>query len=254
LAVEPDEINGFLDEINEALPDLRLTPSDVLIVNAGLLPFGENNDDDSNLSFGKRSLIVNQSDIGGPAGLVSAVSVRWTMGRATAEQAVDLIESYLQRAVSRSQTEFEVIFGGDFATFADLRSAIDGDSILGKLDEDLRENIAVSYGSNWTVIRKMIEQDPDLSVRIDSSDVVAASVAHAARSEHVVHLADVLLRRTDIATGAPASNTALRQCATIVASELAWSATRISDELSRTRALFPFSNKVAALQLLQGAA
>jgi hypothetical protein len=70
----------------------------------------------------------------------------------------------------------------------------------------------------------------------------------------VVHLADVLLRRTDIATGAPASNTALRQCATIVASELAWSATRISDELSRTRALFPFSNKVAALQLLQGAA
>jgi glycerol-3-phosphate dehydrogenase len=176
------------------------------------------------------------------------------MGRATAEQAVDLIESYLQRAVSRSQTEFEVIFGGDFATFADLRSAIDGDSILGKLDEDLRENIAVSYGSNWTVIRKMIEQDPDLSVRIDSSDVVAASVAHAARSEHVVHLADVLLRRTDIATGAPASNTALRQCATIVASELAWSATRISDELSRTRALFPFSNKVAALQLLQGAA
>jgi glycerol-3-phosphate dehydrogenase len=42
LAVTEQEIDGFLDEINESCPGLALTRDDVKVVNAGLLPFGEN--------------------------------------------------------------------------------------------------------------------------------------------------------------------------------------------------------------------
>ena len=42
IAVTEAEIDGFLAEINDACPDLRLTRDDVLTVNAGLLPFGDN--------------------------------------------------------------------------------------------------------------------------------------------------------------------------------------------------------------------
>jgi len=38
----------------------RVTRNDVAVVNAGLLPFGENQPGQKDLSFGKRSVLIDQ--------------------------------------------------------------------------------------------------------------------------------------------------------------------------------------------------
>src|SRR5205814_754517 len=68
LAVTEAEVREFLDEINEANPRLGLTLDDVSVVNAGLLPFGENQPTSTDLTFGKRSQLIDHARTGGPEG------------------------------------------------------------------------------------------------------------------------------------------------------------------------------------------
>lgn len=254
LTVGDPEINAFIDEINEAQPGMRLTRDDVSVVNAGLLPFGDNDREASNLSFGKRSLVADHRDTGGPTGLVSAVSVRWTMGRATAQQAVDLVERLLRGKVSRCGTLTTPVYGGDFETFDRLYSDICDDPVIGKLADDIRRNIAVNHGSNWPLIRNLVDEDTGLAATIPGTVITRAEVVFAARNEQVVRLNDVILRRTDIGTGERPSPEAVQACAELVARELGWSQSRLREEAASTESQFPFSNTYPGNPRLQGAA
>src|SRR5690606_26134901 len=63
--IEEDELDGYLREVNEAMPGLGLEPSDVTMWNAGLVPFGENAPGTEDLRYGKRSRIVDHREAHG---------------------------------------------------------------------------------------------------------------------------------------------------------------------------------------------
>ena len=104
LAVSEAEIQGFVDEIREAAPGLGVTRDDVAVVNAGLLPFGENQPGQKDLSFGKRSVLIDHAARDGLSGLITGMTVRWTMGRLLGEKAVDLVCEKLHIAARPCQT------------------------------------------------------------------------------------------------------------------------------------------------------
>ena len=113
LAVSEAEIQGFVDEIREAAPGLGVTRDDVAVVNAGLLPFGENQPGQKDLSFGKRSVLIDHAARDGLSGLITGMTVRWTMGRLLGEKAMDLACEKLQIAARPSQTAVTPVHGGD---------------------------------------------------------------------------------------------------------------------------------------------
>jgi len=90
LTVSEAEIEAFITQINEAAPDLHIRRDDVTVVNAGLLPTGQNPPGRRDLTFGKRSLLIDHAVRGGPRGLITGMSVLFTMGRALAERVIDL--------------------------------------------------------------------------------------------------------------------------------------------------------------------
>ncbi len=79
----------FLEEFNEAyrLPD-PVTLGDVSLCQAGLVLFGDNDPKATDLSYGKRSRIVDHRKEHGTEGLVTVLGVRYTTARGVAERVV----------------------------------------------------------------------------------------------------------------------------------------------------------------------
>ena len=62
--------------------------------------------------------------------------------------------------------------------------------------------------------------------------MTAAEIAHAARHEMAVRLADAVIRRTDAGSAGHPGDEAVRAAATVMAAELGWSDAQTADEIA----------------------
>ncbi len=240
LTVTEEEIQGFVDEVREACPALGVSRGDVVVVNAGLLPFGENDPSAKDLSFGKRSVLVDHGASGGPEGLISGMSVRWTMGRLLGEKATDLALRKLQLGARACRTRATPVHGGDFQDREELMRAIMKHTGPATPASAVT-HLADTFGTHWSEVLKM----NDSTTLLPDGATLAAEVRYAARSEMAVTLADIVLRRLDLGTGSTMSSQLLSACAQIAGEELGWSAQRQSAEIARIAQSYPFANPVS---------
>jgi glycerol-3-phosphate dehydrogenase len=242
LRVERSEVLEFLAEINDACPALALTPADVGCVYAGLLPFGDNAEGASHLSFGKRSLVVDHGESGGPRGLVTAMSVRLTMGRAVAESAIDRAAQLLGKDdLPRCATAHTRARGGDFRDLEQLRSEALGARPAALSERQLGALVA-SYGSDYRALCERIAERPELAAPLDPDcDAIGAQVIHALQSEMAQSLADVVLRRTDLGLVGPPRVETLSRCAELAARERGWDGAQIHKEIEAVRGAFAWN-------------
>ena len=68
--------------------------------------------------------------------------------------------------------------------------------------------------------------------------VLPAEIIHAAREEMVVHLADVVWRRTELGSGGSPGEPVLRAVANLLAKEFGWSEQRMAEEIEQTQRLY----------------
>jgi len=235
LRVSEQEIAGFIEEINDACPALHIRREDIAVVNAGLLPFGENDPQSEHLSFGKRSVLVNHGAAGGPRGVLTGMSVRWTMGRLLAEHAVDLALTMLGEAPRSCRTRQLRVQGGDFPSRAQLYGA--ARSALGAVPAAAVTHLADTFGTLWADVAGVDEEHKLLP----GCAVLEAEVRFAARHEMTQSLADIVLRRLDLGTGTPPDAQCLGTCARIAAEELGWTEDQRAAQVSRVLASYPFA-------------
>jgi glycerol-3-phosphate dehydrogenase len=238
LCVTEAEIAAFLDEINEACPPLRLQRQEVSVVNAGLLPFGDNEPDRTDLSFGKRSQVVDHAVSGGPEGLVSAMSVRWTMGRLVGEKVTNLVERKLGRTPAPSVTATTPVWGGAIESVGDCVRMIRRQLPASVSDAQVTR-IFRHYGSDWPEIARGDLQPGSL---IPGTDCFAAEVRHAIRAELAATLTDVMMRRLDLGSAECPAESTLTACAAITGDELGWDTSRREREMAAVRASYPFAS------------
>jgi glycerol-3-phosphate dehydrogenase len=238
LSVTEREVRHFLQEINEAAPWLGLTMQDVAQVYAGLLPAGAAEQVEANVSFGKRSLLIDHAASQGMHGLVTAVTNRFTTARGVAARAVDLAARKLGSKVPRSRTAITPVFGAPSQGVPQLARELIGRSGL-RLESDVGERIARNHGTNGGNVLQLIREIPHLAERLGPSGTLAAEVVYATRHELASRLEDCVFRRTDLGTAGHPGEAALRRCAELMAGELGWSPAQQEHELVNVRARFP---------------
>ena len=238
ITVTDEELESFIDEINWAYPALKLGLDDVLMWNAGLVPFGENEPGSENLSYGKRSHILDHEQLNNVSGVVSLIGVRYTMGRGDAAKAVDLIQKKLNQPVKSAATDYLRIHGGAFDTFDDLVRDINN-SFKDKLGSLVCRALAHNYGSEYTQIRRLVENDNTLGETLGETTVLKAEILHAIRNEMALKLTDIIFRRTDLATGGYPGDETLQLCVDIAATEMGWSELTRQTEIAEIRRMFP---------------
>ena len=236
--VSDAELERFIAEVNASYPDLRLTLDDVSMWNAGLVPFGENPEGEEHLRYGHRSRLIDHAQTDGVQNFVSLIGVRFTTGRYEAERAINLVFRKLGHRAPKCGTDSTPVVGGDIDD-VDEYLAEAGRKYQNIVDTKVVQSLVRNYGSECDRIVDYGREDPSLASTVGGSETIRAQVVHAAREEMAQTLGDVVFRRTDLATGEYPGENVLRECAELLADELALAPDVVERQVAEVTSVFP---------------
>ena len=227
------ELEAWTGEINLAYGGLDLTPDDVSLAVAGLIPFGENDPNAAHLKFAHRSRLVDHAAERGLAGLLTLIGARYTTGPVEAADAVELISSRLGRTTAPTRLEVTPVRGGAIGDFEALvREVAAAATAIGP--QSIRA-LVHNHGTAAMDLLDMVRRRPEWAQTLGDSRVLAVEVAHAAQHEMALTLADAVFRRTDLCTVGHPGEAALRAAAQVMATCQGWADGRRDAELSDVR-------------------
>ena len=235
--VTREDLREFLDEVNEAYPRLNLGLKDIVRWNAGLTLFGDNQDGSENLSYGKRSVLYDHADQNNIEGLVTLIGVRATTARGMAEKVVGMILGKLGEPAHPSRTVTTRVHGGDIDNFKSFVKEIQ-QSCATKIEAATASALSRNYGSAVSEVLQYGDVDGSLLERIGQTTTIKAEVVHAVREEMAMHLADVVYRRTDMASGAYPDDDTIKICAAVMGKEMEWDQVHQASEVEAVKKLF----------------
>lgn len=222
------DIEAFLGEANTAFPALKASPGDIRFVHSAMVPASVRGNHVDLL--GEPQVITHAS----PAGIVSLVGVKYTTARLAAERAVDVLG--LKRSSGRTRTAL--------LPYADVA---DSDGLLQEalrrlrrtLDRDVMRHLASWYGTEGATVVEASADGDGLERLSPDTPVLCGEIRYAARHSSVVRLADIVFRRTPLASAGHPGEAALTRAGSIAAAELGWSEQRLAEELSLVRSRLP---------------
>jgi glycerol-3-phosphate dehydrogenase len=173
ITVKDKEISSFIDEINWAYSGLNLTLQDVLLWNAGLVPFGKNEEDAVNLSYGKRSTFIDHKVSDKIDGLVTLIGVRYTTARGDSAKAIDRVCLKLGLRSKRPATETIPVVGGDIEDFDLLVNKLYMEQKLG-LSKACVRALAHNHGTEATRIIDIAREKISLAETIGDTNVFSS--------------------------------------------------------------------------------
>ncbi len=236
--VTEKELEAYIKEINEAYPAFGLRLDEVSLWNAGLVLFGENRPGTTDLSYGKRSVIIDHSKHGEAEGLITLVGVRYTTARGVAEKVINLVFNKIGKKPPVCKTAVTPIHGGEIGPYDEFfRSSME--QRPPEVREDVMNSLLYSYGSDYKAVLSYIRTDPRWAEPLGHTTVIGAEVLNAVRNEMAQKLGDVVFRRTDLGTGVYPGHEALNRCSEIMAGELGWDAHRAKMEIEEVRNRYP---------------
>jgi glycerol-3-phosphate dehydrogenase len=234
LHVQEDNLSRLLADLNDAFPGIGLTREDVGLLHRGLLP--------ATVATPQRVTLLRHSPVtdhrtDGATGLVSLVGVRYTTARQSAQQAIDLVASLLNRTLAPCATATTRLDGGDIARFDDYLR--DSRAAAPDLPQGRVERLVRSYGTTHTRVLALMRETPALAAPFGATcDVTAAEIVYAMRHEMAVRLSDALLRRTEAGTRGHPGADAVACAAALMGDTLAWSPQQRRDEIDAFESVY----------------
>ncbi len=228
-AASSTDIDYLLDHVNTLLED-PLTREDVVGVYAGLRPLLSGESDST-------SKLSREHGVASPVrGLTVIAGGKYTTYRVMAKDAVDAAVHGLERKVAPSCTESVPLAGAEgYLGSYNSRQLI---AERTGLHVSTIEHLLGRYGTLYTELIELIEEQPDLGERLAGAPEYLKAEAHyAASHEGALHLDDVLTRRTRISIETPDRGIqASEEVAALVAPILGWDEETQKREVTHYRA------------------
>ena len=230
-----EEVDYFFDLIAHVFPAIRVDRSQIVYRFSGVRPLPRH--DDTQPGFVSRDYRIERAQIAERpvTTLLSLVGGKWTTFRALAEHLSDEVLGLIGRDRVRS-TKGLVIGGGAGypATDDALRVWLvsHGDDVGRERAAQLLER----YGTRAEAFLAEIDGEHDAPLE-HHPDYTRLEIAWLLRNERVVHLPDLVLRRTSIAFTGTLTAPLLDELADAAAEVLDWSVERRAQEVAATRAL-----------------
>jgi glycerol-3-phosphate dehydrogenase len=222
------ELRQFIDEFNTCYPNLQLQESDVRRADFGLVPFGEAKSQQGGLSFGKQSRLIDHRSQG-QSGLLSLISVRYTVARRDAVEALDLAVAQLDARRSGEDSTVAALMGGDIADFNSAARSFQSRRPAW-LTEKSSDGMLRNYGTDAARVLGLAEREPKLARCFTGSHVSLAEAIYAVRAETAHRMGDIVFRRTELGTDGHPGAAALDELQTLLGQELGWTEQRSAEE------------------------
>jgi len=224
--VTSQELESFVDEVNQAFPALRLDASDITLVHRGVVPAVRNRRGELGLEGHSR---IRDHAHDGVEGAVSLVGVKYTTGRGVAAEAVDVVMRRLGRRASARTGEVPLPGGNG----PDVEAMVDELRRVAPpgMGDDVARQLVTTYGSEYRSILSLVAQSPTLARRVAPGvAVIRAQVVHALRAEMACTLTDVVTRRVPLGAAGHPGRVVAEGCIAVMAEERVWSQARVEQE------------------------
>lgn len=216
------DIEEILSEVNAIYPAWGLRAEDITFFHAGLLPMADGCDSAAaTVQLAKHSLLVDHGASGGPSGLVSLRSIKYTTAPAEADKVARLVAGDSARQKSMPPAE----------PAASPALTPERAALLPMLEQ--------RYG-RWAgrVLRRLDGDNPAAWWLHRQPDLLVAEVRYFLAEEMAQTLADVVFRRTDLGAFARPSTALLARIAEVMAAELGWDPERQAREIAQVEAVY----------------
>ncbi len=239
------ELRTLLEDVNAAYPGARLRREEITDVCVGLLPRETRGGDMDPAHLTGRYQIVDHARVHGLKGLLSVVSVKYTVACTVAERTLRVALRTVG-ARPRKRRPDEPVWGGDLPRLEDV--FVTALAAYGRrLGAPVIRDLVHLYGTQYRAVAALTDADARLAAPLSPETLtIGAQVVHAVRDEMAQTLADVVLRRTALAALGHPGEAALRACAALMADVCGWDASRAAEELQMVERLLTKAGMVPA--------
>ena len=229
---DEEEIDYLIAAMSELLPGIPFTREHIVYSYTGVrpLPF------DDGVGVGSvtrdHSIEVDEATAERPFDVASLVGGKWTTFRAFGEVAADLVMDKLQQVRSVDTYQLGIGGGREFPAEDSAEVVIQSLSEQYKLSTAIVGSMMERYGRNDGVFTAVAEAGGASPLQSLPSYLLGEIRYHCTQ-EHVVHLDDLIFRRTTIALEGRATEALVAEIASIAAPLLGWDESRRAEEIER---------------------
>jgi glycerol-3-phosphate dehydrogenase len=234
---DEDQVDYILESMRQIFPAIHVDRSHIVYRFCGVRPLPRNDASIPGEISRDHSCEIIPAGNGIDFPIYSLIGGKWTTFRAFGEQVADRILRHLARSRSASSADLPIGGGKGYPTTPATKSAW-----LASLQE--KTHLPVQrlgalldrYGTRAEDVAEFICAGPDQPLR-SLPEYSRREIQFMASQESIVHLDDLILRRTIMALLGQLSHDLLEELAGVLAPELAWPRDRTEQEIARTEEL-----------------
>ncbi|MFI8631083.1 glycerol-3-phosphate dehydrogenase/oxidase [Microbacterium sp. NPDC077663] len=228
-----EEVDYFLDLVGHVYPTIRVDRSQIVYRYSGVRPLPGHGD--MAAGFVSRDYRIEEATLPGSDGVpvLSLVGGKWTTFRAVAARLADELMARIGRTRVRSTKGLPI---GGAVGFP--RTDAERDEWvhhhLGDFGLERGTRLLHRYGTHALAVAAALRQDDEDAALASLPRFSSGEFRHIARTESVVHLDDIVLRRTNVGFRGEATPEVLEEVADAIADVMGWDAATRRTEIDRT--------------------
>ena len=229
---EEEETDYFLDSVRTLLPTLTFDRRQVVYSYSGIRPLPASDATAPGLISRDHSAPVMEPEAGRPFPIISLVGGKWTTFRGFAEEVTNTVLSRLKCQRSQSTRYLPIGGGKDFPASEQARLTWVTDvASRNAVSKERVEELLCRYGTTAASILSASLASSDDERLPGAHDYSVREIDWITRNELVVHLSDIVMRRTTLAIEGRLTLEGLREIAAIAATALSWDDGRMTAEI-----------------------
>ncbi|MCZ2123265.1 MAG: glycerol-3-phosphate dehydrogenase/oxidase [Anaerolineales bacterium] len=234
-ACTEEEIDYFLSMIARVFPTIQATREQIVFHFTGVRPLANSVAKNAGQFSRDHSIEVlsgEWTNLTYP--VYSLVGGKWTSFRAFAEQVTDKALDFLAKRRQKSTRDLPIGGGRGFAVDANEQSRqLDGFAAWTGLSKDRLQTLYARYGSRIEAVASFINQANDAPLK-SLPEYSRREIAFLAQHEKIIHLEDLILRRTLLAMLGRVTKPMLEELADVLGDSLGWDTHQKTAEMERT--------------------
>ncbi len=227
---DPAEITYLLHVLCEAFPNLAFSHGDVVYTYVGVRPLARSDADKPGQISRDHSVVIDPPQGVRAIPSINLVGGKWTTFRALAEQASDAVLRELGRTRVASTEGLPIGGGAQLPADAPaLARFIDRIAATHALSRQRACDLVERYGSRARALAESFAASGDTPLR-HAPGYSAAELRYLCQQTGVVHLSDLLIRRTLLAIRGQVTDELIAEMAEVAGEALGWDRARRYDE------------------------
>lgn len=251
VVISDAEIDYFFGMVRRVFPGIQLERSQIVFTYSGVRPLPLDASDSTGQISRDHKIEVMEPDADRPFPVYSLVGGKWTTFRAVAKQVSRLVTARLGRS-RQVETAGRPIGGGrDFPESPQKRAQLLADWHANyRLSADRAETLLARYGTAAAELLNSLDPGQDDPLQ-HVPGFTAQEIRHLVEREDVIHLDDLILRRTMLAVLGKVSQAGLAELASVVGSALGWDAGRVQAEIARVHRVLETDHRMSVDRLIE---